>query len=56
VRGNLIDVDDLAAARNELEARGLAFTGPDQDTPYGRFAPFADPVGNRWSLHEPSGA
>ncbi len=56
VRGNILEVVDLAVARAEFEARGLVFTGPDDETPWGTFAPFADPDGNRWSLHEPAGA
>lgn len=54
VRGNIIEVEDLAAAKTELEGRGLTFTDVDQVSPWGAFAPFADPDGNRWSLHERS--
>jgi catechol 2,3-dioxygenase-like lactoylglutathione lyase family enzyme len=55
VRGNLLEVRDLDDAKVELSQRGLEFEGDDQDTPWGRFAPFRDPDGNRWSLHEPPG-
>lgn len=55
VRGNLIEVRDLDDARVELTHRGLEFDGDANSTPWGRFLAFADPDGNRWSLHEPSG-
>lgn len=61
-------VDDLAAARAELAARGADVTepwhgggvghvehqpGPDPDgTSYRTFASFRDPDGNRWLLQE----
>jgi catechol 2,3-dioxygenase-like lactoylglutathione lyase family enzyme len=61
-------VDDLAAARAELIARGADVTeiwhgggaghaehqpGPDPDgTSYNSFASFRDPDGNRWLLQE----
>jgi catechol 2,3-dioxygenase-like lactoylglutathione lyase family enzyme len=54
VRGNLLEVRDLDDAKVELTHRGLEFPGDDMDTPWGRFADFADPDGNRWSLHEPA--
>jgi predicted enzyme related to lactoylglutathione lyase len=54
LRGLLVEVDDLDQAIAELGSRGLTITGDIDDTPWGRFAPFADPDGNRWSLHEPS--
>ncbi len=53
VRGNVLEVDDLDAAKTELGGRGVTFSGDDMDTPWGKFAPFADPDGNRWDLHEP---
>ena len=55
VRGNMIEVRDLDDARVELTHRGLEFEGDADVTPWGRFLAFADPDGNRWSLHEPSG-
>jgi predicted enzyme related to lactoylglutathione lyase len=51
-RGLILHVDDIAAARAELEGRGVPFTGDTFGTPWGSFAPFEDPDGNRWSLHE----
>ena len=55
VRGNILEVRDLDDAKTELGQRGLEFTEEDMDTPWGRFAAFQDPDGNRWSLHEPAG-
>jgi predicted enzyme related to lactoylglutathione lyase len=52
VRGLVLDVDDIAASRERLEARGVDFTGDTFGTPWGSFAPFEDPDGNRWALHQ----
>ena len=52
LRGLILDVDDLDATRRELEGRGVDFPEDSMDTPWGRFAAFADPDGNRWSLHQ----
>jgi catechol 2,3-dioxygenase-like lactoylglutathione lyase family enzyme len=53
VRGLILEVRDLDEARVELQGRGLEFEGGIDKTPWGRFAAFSDPDGNRWSLHEP---
>lgn len=53
VRGNILDVDDLAATKAECSQRGVEFPEEDMATPWGRFAAFADPDGNRWSFREP---
>jgi catechol 2,3-dioxygenase-like lactoylglutathione lyase family enzyme len=50
VRGLLLKVDDLQGKLAELRARGVAVEDP-AETPWGWFAAFADPDGNRWSLH-----
>jgi predicted enzyme related to lactoylglutathione lyase len=52
LRGLLLDVDDLDGEMAALRGRGLEFEGEVMDTPWGRFAGFQDPDGNRWSLHE----
>ena len=44
--------DNIEATHRDLVDKGVRFTQPVQDTPYGRFAPFVDPDGNGWSLHE----
>jgi predicted enzyme related to lactoylglutathione lyase len=44
-------VSDAAAARSELEARGVAVSEL-QDLPWGRFVFFDDPDGNRWAVQE----
>ena len=55
VRGLILEVRDMDEARVELNHRGMEFDGEVDDTPWGMFLAFADPDGNRWSLHEPSG-
>jgi predicted enzyme related to lactoylglutathione lyase len=44
-------VDDVGAARGELEARGVEFTGDTLDTGVCHMAFFADPDGNAMMLH-----
>jgi catechol 2,3-dioxygenase-like lactoylglutathione lyase family enzyme len=44
-------VDDVAAARAELEAKGVAFTGDTFDTGVCHMAFFTDPDGNDLMLH-----
>jgi catechol 2,3-dioxygenase-like lactoylglutathione lyase family enzyme len=44
-------VHDVAAARAELEGRGIAFAGETHDSGVCHMAPFADPDGNRLMLH-----
>jgi predicted enzyme related to lactoylglutathione lyase len=59
-----LHVDDVAAAREALEARGVAFRGETMDTGVCHMAIFADPDGNAFMLHhryaprvtEPAGA
>jgi catechol 2,3-dioxygenase-like lactoylglutathione lyase family enzyme len=44
-------VDDVAATRAELEAKGVAFSGDTVDTSVCHMAFFADPDGNELMLH-----
>jgi catechol 2,3-dioxygenase-like lactoylglutathione lyase family enzyme len=44
-------VPDVAAARAELEGRGVVFAGETFDTGVCHMAPFADPDGNALMLH-----
>jgi uncharacterized glyoxalase superfamily protein PhnB len=44
-----IDIEGTVAA---LADRGVQFTQPVFDTPFGKFARFNDPDGNGWQLHE----
>ena len=44
-------VPDVAAARSELESRGVAFEGDILDTGVCHMAFFKDPDGNQWMLH-----
>ena len=46
-----LHVDDVAAARAALEARGVSFMGDTFDTGVCHMAFFADPDGNRLMLH-----
>jgi predicted enzyme related to lactoylglutathione lyase len=44
-------VEDVAAARAELESKGVAFFGETMDSGVCHMAPFADPDGNVLLLH-----
>jgi catechol 2,3-dioxygenase-like lactoylglutathione lyase family enzyme len=46
-----LHVDDVAAARNELEAQGVEFYGEIVDTGVCHMALFTDPDGNDLMLH-----
>ena len=46
-----LHVDDVAAARAELEAKGIEFTGETFDTGVCHMALFTDPDGNDLMLH-----
>jgi predicted enzyme related to lactoylglutathione lyase len=46
-----LHVDDVAAAREALEARGVRFHGDTLDTSVCHMAIFSDPDGNALMLH-----
>jgi predicted enzyme related to lactoylglutathione lyase len=46
-----LHVDDVAAAREELESKGVEFTGDTMDSGVCHMAQFADPDGNRLMFH-----
>ena len=46
-----LHVDDVAAARSELEAKGVEFVGETLDTGVCHMAIFTDPDGNDLMLH-----
>jgi predicted enzyme related to lactoylglutathione lyase len=46
-----LHVDDVAAARQTLEQRGVSFRGDTLDTGVCHMAFFADPEGNSFMLH-----
>ena len=46
-----LHVDDVAARRSELEAKGVVFLGPTLDTGVCHMAFFTDPDGNDVMLH-----
>ena len=48
----LLQVDDVPAARVELESRGVLFEGETFDTGVCHMANFADPDGNPLTLHK----
>ena len=48
----LLHVDDVEAARAELEAKGVEFQGETFDTGVCHMAMFADPDGNPLTLHK----
>ena len=48
----LLHVDDVAAARAELEAKGIQFNGETFDSGVCHIADFRDPDGNVLSLHK----
>jgi catechol 2,3-dioxygenase-like lactoylglutathione lyase family enzyme len=47
----LLHVDDVEAARSELEAKGVEFVGETFDTGVCHMASFRDPDGNELTLH-----
>ena len=47
----LLRVDDVAAARTELEGKGVEFAGETLDTGVCHMAFFSDPDGNELTLH-----
>jgi predicted enzyme related to lactoylglutathione lyase len=49
--GLALRVDDVHAARAELEAKGVVFHGEVLDTGVCHMAPFSDPDGNTLLLH-----
>jgi predicted enzyme related to lactoylglutathione lyase len=54
-----LHVDDVAAARSELESQGVEFVADTIDSGVCRMAIFSDPDGNRLMLHHryaPAGA
>lgn len=48
----LLQVDDVAAARSELEAKGVRFDGETFDSGVCHMASFSDPDGNPLTLHK----
>jgi predicted enzyme related to lactoylglutathione lyase len=47
----LLHVDDIEAARKELESKGVEFMGETFDTGVCHMASFVDPDGNELTLH-----
>ena len=51
VEGLQVVVDDIEAAKAELEGRGVEVKGIE-DFPWGRFLWFRDPDGNGWAVQQ----
>lgn len=45
-KGLVVECDDIERTYDELAGRGIAFDGPIETQPWGRFATFDDPDGN----------
>jgi catechol 2,3-dioxygenase-like lactoylglutathione lyase family enzyme len=56
VTGLVLESDDVQAAYDELAERGVGFTSPPRDDPWGSSASFTDPDGNGWVLMQPPAA
>lgn len=54
--GMVLACEDVDATYDELRARGVTFTAPPEDMPWGRFANLQDPDGNGWLLRQPPAA
>ncbi len=54
--GTVLACEDVDATYDELRARGVTFTAPPEDMPWGRFATLQDPDGNGWLLRQPPAA
>jgi catechol 2,3-dioxygenase-like lactoylglutathione lyase family enzyme len=50
-KGLQVVVDDVAAAREQLVARGVGASEVDEQ-PWGLFVTFSDPDGNTWALQQ----
>ena len=51
VKGLILVVDDAAAAKAALEAKGVAMSDVEEQ-PWGRHVYFSDPDGNSWTIQE----
>ena len=56
VKGNVLETEDLDAAMDTLDRRGVSFTHPVIEAPWARFTSFDDLDGNGWVLQQPSEA
>jgi lactoylglutathione lyase len=54
--GVIIEVDDVFKTHTELEQRGVAFSEPPRNEPWGGWAMFTDSEGNVHGLHSPAAA
>ena len=52
LQGTVLRCSDIDGDHERLQAQGVAFSGPIQDAPWGRYATFSDPDGNGWVLQQ----
>lgn len=52
--GIFLTTDDVHASYEQLKARGVEFTEPPEERPYGIDCGFRDPSGNNFRLTQPS--
>ena len=52
LQGAVLRSDDVDGDVERLSSRGVRFSGPVQQAPWGRFATFRDPDGNGWVLQQ----
>ena len=52
LQGTVLRSNDIDGDHERLSARGVQFSGPIQEAPWGRFATFRDPDGNGWVLQQ----
>lgn len=52
LKGLVVATDDIDAEVARLRGRGVAFSGPVEDAPWGRFTSFDDPDGNGLVLQQ----
>ena len=52
LQGTVLRSSDVDSDYARLHAQGVAFSGPIQEAPWGRYATFSDPDGNGWVLQQ----
>ena len=52
LQGTVLRCSDIDSDYDRLSRAGVAFSGPIQAAPWGRYATFGDPDGNGWVLQQ----
>lgn len=52
LQGTVLRCSDIDGDLERLNSAGVAFSGPIQEAPWGRYATFTDPDGNGWVLQQ----